>query len=426
MKYLKNPFAKEVLEKCNSYQSNVEMFRAIFKENFFYIANTIDPNIKDIVEAMINCQSYSNGYTIYQCPSCGEYKSVPFTCKTRFCPSCGNIINMKRANSIAEKMFNVSHRHGVFTCPEELDPYFFYDRSLLHVMAEAATDAIKIVINDVSPKRNPLPGVIYVIHTFSRSSEWNPHIHCIFTVGGITKYGKWFPLLGDHVSYEKLRKTYQDLLLKKMRRKIGPSFLSLEDKLRKKYTNGFYVHAPRVAETLKGSPKKLIKYLARYLGRPCIASSRIDGYDGKNVYFHYTPHNDSKDENTSTQEKVLYEKLDAIDFMIRLIDHIPEQNFQMIGYCGIYANASIDRVTKAMQTGEVDYLYSRSSHTKRVEATHWRQAMMRAFNVDPLECPVCLDTMVPLYAKYKGRRYSVELGKKRKTRGKSKRTKNRR
>ena len=53
--------------------------------------------------------------------------------------------------------------------------------------------------------------------------------------------------------------------------------------------NGFYVYAkPNLCD-----PKSIVKYVSRYLGRPVIALSRIDSYDGDNVTFHYNRHEDN-------------------------------------------------------------------------------------------------------------------------------------
>ena len=54
-------------------------------------------------------------------------------------------------------------------------------------------------------------------------------------------------------------------------------------------------------------------------GRPFIATSRIDKYDGENVTFHYTRHEDNK---------TIEECVPAPDFIKRLIIHIPEKHFR--------------------------------------------------------------------------------------------------
>lgn len=58
------------------------------------------------------------------------------------------------------------------------------------------------------------------------------------------------------------------------------------------------------------------------------ATSRIDNYDGVFVAFHYNRHED---------EKYVEETLPAMDFIKRLLRHIPEKHFKMIRYGGIYA-----------------------------------------------------------------------------------------
>ena len=57
--------------------------------------------------------------------------------------------------------------------------------------------------------------------------------------------------------------------------------------------------------------------IGRYLCCPVIATSRIDKYDGESVTFHYNRHEG---------EKYVEETLPAIDFIKRLIKHIPDAN----------------------------------------------------------------------------------------------------
>lgn len=75
-------------------------------------------------------------------------------------------------------------------------------------------------------------------------------------------------------------------------------------------------------------PKQIAKYIGRYLGRPVIAAKRTDKYDGENVTFHYNRHE---------VEKRIVETIPAVEFTERLVQHIPEKNFKMIRYYGIYA-----------------------------------------------------------------------------------------
>lgn len=70
--------------------------------------------------------------------------------------------------------------------------------------------------------------------------------------------------------------------------------------------------------------KNSIDYIVRYTGKPAMAQSRIINYDGNFVTFYYDRHEDGKR---------VTEKLSALDFIKRLIIHIPK----MVRYYGLYA-----------------------------------------------------------------------------------------
>lgn len=109
-----------------------------------------------------------------------------------------------------------------------------------------------------------------------------------------------------------------------MKAKICPSFKKTKSVCYKNNEHGFYVYA----KPNECKPSKVIKYIGRYLGRPAIATSRIDSYDGKDVTFHYNHHED---------DAYVEETVPAMDFIRRLIRHIPEKHFKMIRYGGLYA-----------------------------------------------------------------------------------------
>ena len=131
------------------------------------------------------------------CPDCGELKFVPFRCKSRFCPTCGNKYNLQRSFHMSCKLIRCVHRHCVFTIPKELRPFFLNDRSLLNCLFHSVRDV-----------------VLRMFYKQNKSENCTPDV--------------------------------------------------------------------------------TIKYISRYLGRPVIATSRIDHYDGESVTFHYTRHEDNK------------------------------------------------------------------------------------------------------------------------------------
>ncbi len=127
-----------------------------------------------------------------------------------------------------------------------------------------------------------------------------------------------------HFNYNYLRNAFRTALLNEPEGMIGTSFKKVKAKCYSQHKHGFYVYAkPNLCD-----PKVVTKYIGRYLGRPVIATSRIDRYDEDIVTFHYNRHED---------EQYVEETLPAIDFIKRLIRHIPEKYFKMIRYGGLYA-----------------------------------------------------------------------------------------
>ncbi len=371
----------------------IALFLKILRDWFpVLLTKSLRPVVISEIKKVLNCRNPKNG-TMYACDRCNQVRWVPFTCKSRFCPSCGNLYNMQRANALAERMFDVPHRHIVFTLPDILRPYFLNNRSLLNILFEVSAETYKTVVA-AGFTGSLTPGIICVLHTFSRSSDWNPHVHCLATEGGLTKWGAWYKR--PFIDYRMLSLTYQDLLLKKLQRHI-PDFKPIASALRSKYPNGFIVGAQPAPKNLQGDHnlKKLVKYVARYLGRPCIGTSRIDSYDGKIVTFHYDAHIGKTGNATRRQS----ETLPAIDFLLRLTQHIQEPHFVMVRYFGLYSTSGLvsEPVIKAFDKKNIHMLYDRSLHKARLYLCHWRGAMSRIFHVDPLTCPCCHEQMTAVY-----------------------------
>lgn len=75
--------------------------------------------------------------------------------------------------------------------------------------------------------------------------------------------------------------------------------------------------------------KNNVEYLGRYLKRPPIGETRIKNYDGKNVTYEYHNYHSNTTETTT---------LPVLEFIARLITHVPDTNFRNIRYYGFLSN----------------------------------------------------------------------------------------
>lgn len=228
-------------------------------------------------------------------------------------------------------------------------------------------------MHSLNKKEEFTPGIVTVIHTFGRDLKWNPHVHMMVTEGGKGNITEWRHI--RHISYEALRKRWQKILLDEITNISGNTkeVKLLKNKLYKEKDKGFYVYA----KTEIKSAKIAAKYVGRYVGRPAIAESRILKYDGKNVTYKYTRHEDNK---------VIVETVHVYEFIKRIIMHIPEKNFKMIRYFGIYSRRS---------KGKVNFIkmIDKRILSIRKSIANWENRILAMVGVDPCKCPNCKNKM---------------------------------
>jgi hypothetical protein len=337
-------------------------------------------DIKETVEKTIKCGTRDLGYARYECVEC-EDKTYPvlvcFTCKSRFCHKCGKKYTDDWSDKQQDMIFNVPHRHMVFTIPKELRMIFFHDRKKLNELSNKVAEVFKFYYHRKSKKRGLQVGVITVIHTFGRDLKFNPHIHTLVTEGAMDRQHEWVP--SDYISYDYLRKAWQKLLLDLMKQWFPDNIKAnnLINELYKRYPKGFYVNAEKKMKDAKGAAK----YIGRYLARPAIAEYRIVSYDGDTVHFWYEDHQTGKRQDV---------KAPVYKFIFDLLQHIPPKHFRMVGRYGLYSRRSYKKTSDILNL----YSFVRKKQIslvfeKKKKKKTYRQRMIETFNKDPFKCSCC-------------------------------------
>lgn len=338
----------------------------------------IRPVVFREVKKMLGCGSLENGYIEYKCPECDSTKKVGFRCRSRFCTSCGKVYVDNWTEEMMGRLINSRHRHMVFTIPSELREVFAKKRKLLAILPKCAAEVLKSWYYDMNKKESFTPGIVAVIHTFGRDLKWNPHVHILVTEGGAGNITSWKSI--KFVPYNMLRKRWQKLLLDALEENIGKREMKkLKDQFYQRFKEGFYVYGKGVIKNAKGAAK----YVGRYTGRPAIAESRIVKYDGEKVTFYYERHEDGKR---------IEVEIDAYEFIKKVIVHIPEKQFKMVRYYGIYArnNKHKNKFLKLVDEKVMESL--RKMRT-------WKYRIIKTFGHDPLKCEKC-DSMMELHDIY--------------------------
>lgn len=347
------------------------------------------PGVVDSVEKAMSCGDMELGYLFVECTKCNNFDIVPFTCKSRFCPSCGKKYRDKISLSIQEKLYDVPHRQFVFSVPESLRPLFRRHRPLLNVLFRAAEDTLNDAILGKAPlarkKEHRQLGFVSFLHTFGRDLKWHPHLHILVAESYSASDGKL-----HHISYfpfKAIRLRFKYSLLDYIEKWIGENapaekgdFRSLRRRTDRRYDEGFYVYGPRMKGHSIGDFAQLAKYAARYASHPPISEGRIDRIDTANrtVTWHYDPH---EDDTCSEEEKRGRQTVtDSMeDFIRKLIIHIPDEHFQQIRYYGFYSNRTKTRPTHRKMATDDENREARAF-------LRWERMLMKAFGYDPMLC----------------------------------------
>lgn len=354
-----------------------------FKEKYPRYQNGI---YETVISKMLGCGDKVNGYSVYRCEHCGEPRYVPFSCKSSFCLSCAKVYVDNWVSHISKILFEgVYYRHIVLTVPEALRKYFYKDQSLLSWLMKTGVNCLKDVMARTLRKEGITSGFIVVLQTGGRSGTYNPHLHILMTSGGLVKENnkdKWVSL--RFLPYELLHKKWQYYLFKMVKEKVKSKEVKEEiDFLYNKYKEGLvaYIERGNIPKDTKG----LAIYLAKYVVSPPMAIRRIISYDGEMVRYWY------KDHKTGKRRE---EKIDVLEFIGRMVQHILPKGFQRIRYCGLHLTCSYQRIKdrlskiiKTMGRGMKDayQIITRKSYRERIIET---------IKKDPFICPKCGSEMI--------------------------------
>jgi hypothetical protein len=360
----------QLVEKCH------EDVKAQWEDRFEKRYGRWRGFVDNVVWRYLDCGVEEAGFARVFCEHCKNEYLLPFSCKCRgICPSC----DAKRAAAFAtflkdELLEDVCHAQWVFTLPKMLRPYFLYHRELLGQLCRVAYETVKELIVAATEDKDIQPGMVAVIQTFSQFLLWNPHIHALATRGGWNARGQWIPVpfIDPHAAELLFRhKTFQ---LLKTQGLISDERIELL--LSWRHT-GFSVDN---SVTVYPSDEQGLERLARYMIRSPVSLQRLHYLPQTQQVFYQT--NKGHDQDDS-------EIIDSMEFVARVLMHVPDLNKAYIHHYGIYSNRSQHKPRKDPASAEA----TRNEDPPRVSNSklrrRWADLIRRVYQTEPLICPKC-------------------------------------
>jgi hypothetical protein len=232
-----------------------------------------------------------------------------------------------------ELLLPVPYFHVVLTLPAELRRVVrTHQRALLAVLFRAAFESLSALCRHPKFAGGQI-GALAVLHTWTRTLEWHPHVHLLVPAGALAPDGcTWLALKTRKrrflVPVKALGKHFRGRFLHLARGRLGPG--QLPDIPWNKPWVVFAKPAMQGADSV-------LTYLGRYVHRTALSDKSIVACDEQRVAFSYR---DSRDQ---TRKQMT---LPAHEFLRRFLQHVPPKGLHRVRAFGLLHPAHRDTLRR--------------------------------------------------------------------------------
>jgi len=341
------------------------------------------------MKAIMACRTAQMKGHLSQCNNCGHAEQSYNSCRNRHCNKCQFIRQTLWADKLRSKLLPGKYFHLVFTVPDSLNPLFYLNQQLCYsLLFKVAWSALKDLCNN--PRfLGAQTGAVAVLHTWSSTLIYHPHIHLLVPAGGLSEDGmEWVKAKNNFlVPVKVLSKIYRARFCNQLKSLIQNNTLRLPNGtdvntlLQDLFNKSWVVYAKETGKTVD----QALEYLARYTNRVAISNERITNIKNSKVSFRY------KDPKTGKYNREM--TLEANEFIRRFMYHILPCGFYKIRYFGILA--SINSNTKKEQ---VLALIFQPQSVSELDGLNAYEAFRYITGNDPSICVKCkTGRMIPYW-----------------------------
>jgi Putative transposase/Transposase zinc-binding domain len=298
-----------------------DVFRRYGGEYLEWFGQDLLPSPRRAMNDIMNCRTEALGGHLLQCDHCGQEHYAYHSCRNRSCPKCHHQDTEAWLAERRLELLPVPYFHVVFTVPHELGAVIRrHQQDLYDILIRAAAQAL-IKLAAAPHYVGGLIGVLCVLHTWTRTLAYHPHVHCLVPAGGVSAdRAEWRPARPSYlVPVHALSKLFRGLF-RVLVQQERPDLLIPEAV----WTKGWVVYCkPAVQGT-----EQILNYLGRYVHRVALTNPRLLSIEDNQVCFRYQ---DSQDQRWKTMT------LPAQEFIRRFLQHVLPQGFHKVRYYGLWS-----------------------------------------------------------------------------------------
>jgi hypothetical protein len=299
------------------------------------------------------CRTAAMGGHVTQCDTCGVEHFVYHSCRHRQCPTCHGVSTRAWTAARETELLPVPYFHVVFTLPAELRTVVrAHQRVLLGALMQTAAEALQALTADRHYLGGTV-GMLAVLHTWTRTLEYHPHVHCLVPGGAVAADGTWRRARGQYlVPVRALSVGFRARFLMRCKRLL-PDVIVPASVWKKPWV----VYAK---PTVQGADC-VLRYLARYVHRAAITDARIVHVGPTTVTFRY---------RDATARGWRTMTLRGEEFLRRFLQHVLPRGFHKVRSYGFWRpNAAAVRAALQHRLAPASVLAPRAAHLEAPPAS---------------------------------------------------------
>jgi hypothetical protein len=294
-----------------------------------------------VMRAIVSCRTAFLGGHVDVCDHCGSKRNSYNSCRNRHCPKCQSLAKAEWLEARMAELLPIPYYHVVFTIPKEVASVAFQNKKLLYtILFRAASETLRTIAADTKHLGAQI-GFLAVLHTWSQTLLYHPHLHCVIAAGGLSPdLSRWISCRrGFFLPVRVLSRLFRNKFLCYLKDAFDQGKLQFFSDLKPladpkafaKFLRRNRQHEWVVyAKPPFGGPAQVLDYLGRYTHRVAISNHRLLAFQNGKVTFQYR--------DRKKHDRIRTMTLEAHEFIRRFLIHVLPNRFAKIRYFGFMAN----------------------------------------------------------------------------------------
>jgi hypothetical protein len=277
---------------------------------------SMPPRHRQVLLKILSCRTPALGGQLFQCPDCPGFHYRYHSCNDRHCPQCGQTdADDWLVRQRARLLLPVPYFLVTFTVPEGLRHFIrSHPQITLDLLFAASAQALQDLARN--PRRLGAElGMLGVLHTWSRTLVFHPHIHYLVPGGGLSPDGRqWVAARLNYLLPIKALGAHFRTLFKTRLLQAQPElFGQIPAKVWQRHWN--------VDSRVAGSGENALRYLSRYVFKTATANQPVQLLPDGKVRWNY---------RDSQTRKLTAIHLDPLEFLRRFLQHILPRGYARV------------------------------------------------------------------------------------------------